>query len=206
MDYELIEARSPYLRLTVRSIYVLVTLSLISFPGCVGSLDPIFSDDVAISDDDLVGTWIEKHAPERQQWRVERAKDMGYIIHGESRSNSREYEALLVKLGTETYLQLRSISDFKRQESYLDHVIVYNILQVRHTAHDRIELSTFSAEKMEDLMTRLDPVRRPHFIKVDQGKRFLLTGPTKDLQRFVREFGNDLIGSTIVYHRKKDLE
>jgi hypothetical protein len=180
----------------------LLVLLLITSPGCVSSVNPLYSDDISVADESLVGKWVETGGKANSRaWHVKSTGPGSYLVSSTHGGTTRRYSMRAVKLGGHTYVELMAVADLENGESVLDHIIVYNVLQLRSLADESIELFVFSADKMQALLKKNPPAEAPRFISLDGGRRLILTGTTAEIQRFVAAFGDELLGESVKLRR-----
>ena len=169
----------------IRKLFAWAGLAL-CLPACIPSLNPFYTDKDLVFDPRLVGTWEEKgKAQEPQTWRFEKAGDNAYkLTVAEKPGKEGEFTAHLFKLKQDYFLDLLP-KECKYAADQADLVGISMIpghLLVRVSQIEpELKLALFNFDWLSRQLTNNPSLLAHH--REDDG--FVLTGSTRDLQRFV---------------------
>src|SRR5688500_14903488 len=91
--------------------------------GCVPSLNPLYTDQDLISDDSLIGVWIDKKTGET--WSFSKCGKLEYKLHHKDEDGKQgEFSAHLVRLEDKTFLDIVPAKPgFSQNEFYQGHFL-----------------------------------------------------------------------------------
>jgi hypothetical protein len=171
---------SPRLiRLALAGSTVCLTLA-----GCyVQSLNSLDSDDIVTFDAELVGTWVAEEDEEFVFTLTDTTRGMYTLLCDENGATAR-FDAVLVELGGETFLDIYPEEPQTENGFYKDHLLrVHNMLKLQRTV-DTLWVADFDAEW---LATMIDQ-KKITIDHVPMDGAVLLTAGTKQLQDMVRKY------------------
>jgi hypothetical protein len=133
----------------LRPIVFLAAGACLATLGCyVQSLQPLYTDDIIVFDPELVGTWVAEEDEEFVFTLTDTTRGVYTLLSDEGGSRAR-FEAVLVELGGEKFLDLYPDAPDSENSLYMDHLLrVHNILHVELDA-DTLWASDFDAEWLE---------------------------------------------------------
>ena len=152
--------------------------------GCfVQSLHPLYTDTTMAFDPELVGTWVAQDDEEFVFTMIDTTRGVYTLLCDESGATAR-FEAVLVELGSETFLDIYPDEPDNDNSFYLDHLLrVHNILRVQRDA-DTLWVADFDAEWLETTIAK----KKLSIAHVALDGAVLLTATTPDLQAFVKKY------------------
>jgi len=167
-----------------RPILLVLACACLGAVGCyVQSLQPFYTDATMSFDPELVGTWVAKDDEEFVFTLVDTTRSAYTLLCDESGVTAR-FEAVLVELGGEMFLDIYPEAPETENSFYMDHLLrVHNILHIERDA-DTLWVADFDAEWLETAIDK-KKVRIAH---VPLDGAILLTAATADLQAFVRKY------------------
>lgn len=156
--------------------------------GCyVQSLQPLYTDNVVTFDPRLVGTWVAEKDEEFVFTLVDTTRGVYTLISDESGATAR-FEAILVELAGEKFLDIYPEEPSNDNSFYMDHLLrVHNILRIKLDA-DTLRVSDFDAEWLQTMIDK----KKVSVASVPLDGAVLLTGDTQELQAFVRKYAKTL--------------
>jgi len=134
-------------------------------------------------DPELVGTWVAQDDEEFVFTMIDTTRGVYTLLCDESGATAR-FEAVLVELGSETFLDIYPDEPDNDNSFYLDHLLrVHNILRVQRDA-DTLWVADFDAEWLETTIAK----KKLSIAHVALDGAVLLTATTPDLQAFVKKY------------------
>jgi hypothetical protein len=166
-----------------RVISFAVASLALSALGCyVQSLNPLYTDSTVSFDPGLVGTWVAEEDEEFVFTLIDTTRGAYTLLCDEGGATAR-FEAVLIELGDERFLDIYPDAPVSDNSFYLDHLLrVHNIFHVEREA-DTLWVADFDAEWLE---TAIDE-KKASIAHVPLDGAVLLTATTEDLQAFVRK-------------------
>ncbi len=162
-------------------LFLAACLALVASGCYVQSFHPLYTDSVVAFEPSLVGTWVVEDDEEFVFTLIDTTRGTYTLLCEESGSTAR-FQAVLVELGGEKFLDIFPDPPATDNSFYQDHLFrVHNLLHVRHDA-DTLWVADFDAEWLETAISK-KRVTIPH---VGLDGAVLLTAPTDQLQAFVR--------------------
>lgn len=186
----------------LRQIVFLAVLGIFIFQSCVPSLHPLFTNDVLIYNKYLSGNWKQSDKggkiKSESQWIFEANKDQSYnLVHFDANGKAAAFDAHLVQLGGESFLNLKSRLPSKAEkDKYAElnrdffneleniHYLNVNTFAKIKIESDQVVISFFDGDFLEKLLNE-NRIRIKHE-KVEDG--YLLTASSKELQKFVIKY------------------
>lgn len=162
----------------------------ISLASCVPSVYPLYTAKDLIFDPALIGVWQEDG--EDDSWTFTKLDDTSYRLVVKEGDNTAPFEAHLVRLGAYRFLDMAPHEDGLPQESVTD---IYRMGLI--AGHMFLKVSQIEPTQQ---LAFLDPdwlesrlaARPAEVAHITRGnKDFVLTAPTPDLQRFIRQHAGD---------------
>jgi hypothetical protein len=165
-------------------LFGLVCLALGTIGCYVQSLHPLYTDTTISFDPELVGTWTAED-DEFVFTITDTTRGVYTLLCDEGGATAR-FEAVLVELGGEAFLDIYPEAPDNDSSFYLDHLLrVHNILHLEREA-DTLWVSDFDAEWLE---TTIDK-KKLSIAHVPLDGAVLLTATTAELQAFVRKYAH----------------
>ena len=151
------------------------------------------NDFIIISGDTIKGEKaIEEFFEEKLNERDEQeAKMTSYLMTFKDETGTQEYEAHLVAIGDEMYLDLFPSSENTDQltsnlHGLANYIPVHTFMKI-NIENDYIELVQFNLTKLKDLF-KGNLIRMRHEIINDE---VLITAQPKEIQKFIRQYSRD---------------
>lgn len=165
------------------------------FPGCVSSVNPLFTENDLIFNQQLLGDWSDGET----KLTFTREGENAYILITSNEGDEIGYETHLVKLDHNTFLDIYPSDYLKSSFLYeATHFPVHYFWKIE-IAQEEIVISTISSEWADSLMNNKPP--DIPYVESDDGS-ILLTGSTEELQKFFKENEN-LFTDPVVYRKVK---
>lgn len=204
-----------------KNIILLLGLVLTIFQSCIPSLHPLYTADKLVMKQELEGTWIDSDSPETDNLRftekgipipIDRSKDTpGVWIFEKSKNQSYtftyydedgrpgHFEAHLIKLGSEYYLNFYPDNSFQFEDNSLNsnkfnsfeafHYMPVNTFAKVTFESDGISIAMFDGDFLKKLLDQKRIRIKHEKLKDDSG--YLLTAQPKELQQFILKYGDD---------------
>lgn len=178
--------------------------------GCdVVSLHPLYSPEAIVSDRDLEGLWADidrVFEKERSTWtlKVDGKNEYAIRVDAPGTETPEEYRAVLVRIGKDRYLDLRSMPTAASvtRTSIAPHAF----LRLRK-AKDRLRLEPIDRHSLEAAMKAHPGVIDAETVDYQSiGSQLVLTSKTSMLQRFFEVYGDKIMGKPIYLDRKPSIE
>ncbi len=176
-------------------IFVLFILFII---GCVRSFYPLYTENDLITDQTLVGTWIDS---DNNVWTFLKPRDKSYELVYTEKSSPAKFKAHLVKLGKYAFLDLAPGELGIDNSFFAGHLIpVHTFSRVWITA-DSVRFSLFDNGWLKEMIDN----KKLSIAHERQGDNIILTAPTRELQMLIVEYAEDkkAFPEPGVLHRKK---
>ncbi len=162
---------------SIKMTFVVLGAALI-FTGCAPSLHPFFTEENIVFNDALLGTWISDSGNKCVFTKSgENHYELLYIDEAPAR-----FEARLIKLGGETFLDLYPQIPDKENGLYLAHLVPAHTLARVTIGEDSISIALMDGDWLGKLRERND-LNLAHERLADGA--IVLTAPTRELQAFV---------------------
>jgi hypothetical protein len=177
---------------------IAVLLLLPVLLGCADSDHPIYSDDVIVQDDRLIGDWIninpESSDPkQREVTHILKGADKTYKVESSLlRPEDGNIHIHLVKIGENTFVDAQ-ISDPKNVDAKIGHWIMAIKVEDNH-----VWLGAFK----NDRLLKLGRDHKPKLNYRESWGRMILTSATPDLQDFLRTHGYEPFELSAEFERK----
>ena len=163
--------------------------------GCVPSVNPLYTEKDLVFDPALVGVWSEEN--EKEAWAFAEAGGKKYFLkHTDSDGRTGEFDAHLLKLGQELFLDLYAlglggnggweINQLARCALVIrpGHLFL-KVDQITPT----LKLRLMDPERLEELIEKNPKDIQHEKIRLNgrdsEEFQIILTAPTKDLQKFI---------------------
>jgi hypothetical protein len=164
-------------------LFAAACLALLGMGCYVQSFHPLYTDATVSFDPELVGTWVAEEDEEFVFTLVDTTRGAYTLLCEEGGSTAR-FEAVMVELGGERFLDIYPDPPATDNSFYQDHLFrVHNILHLRRDA-DTLWVADFDAEWLETAITK----KRVNIAHVGLDGAVLLTAPTDQLQAFARKY------------------
>ena len=164
---------------STRTIFIL--LFVVFALACVPSLNPLYTEADLITDPKMVGTWVDGETGE--SWTISNPEKLKYsVVHIDSDGREERYDARLVKVGIERFLDLVPIKPGSAQND-----LHPNRLTGTHT-FVRVILGNATAQisYMEPRWLKDHLAENPRAIKHERiGGEIVLTSSPKETQKFL---------------------
>lgn len=160
------------------------SLILILASGCIFSLHPLYSTDVAIRNDKLIGNWHDVGA--NKYWKFEVNEAGNYSLVFSNQKVADKFEVVLLELEGIQYLDIFPNDPDIESELLAMTLIPAHIFYKVNVLDDRIELNSFDYDWMSKILEE-SRIRLPHEKTTDG---YVLTASTKELQQFVSKYGH----------------
>ena len=195
--YYLLLKHTAMNNLRIISVSLILTILL---SACVPSLHPIYTDKDLVFDKELVGTWVS----DGETWVFKSIDDKYYeLIYSDtnkksskendgigkilpnSAGTSAKFDAHLVKLGEEIYLDLfPDNSQFEQNTLLLLHIFPCHTFMKVRIENDKFSYQMFSGDWFKKSIEK-NPEILSHE-KVDDS--YLITASTSELQEFILKY------------------
>ena len=187
---------------TMKTITAL-TVVILLLAGCIPSLHPLFTPNDLEFEPAMLGGWQRAS----ETWIFEKADENTFrLIHSDNSAKGTEFDAHLVKLGDQRYLDLK-MTKYNKDEpettsmgaaSLIGAHLFMKVWQVTPT----LRLSHLDNEWLEKYLAENPSSLRHELVELQPGvadtagdTAVVLTASTKDLQAFVRIHQADLFPS-----------
>jgi hypothetical protein len=154
--------------------------------GCVPSLHSLFTENEIVFDANLVGKWHQ--ADSNNVWQFSPVAGKKYDVIYTDEKGIAKFEAMLGKIGSETFLDLYPKDmNIPGNDYYKAHLIGAHTF-VKVEMHDKgLSLQAMNPEGVDKIL-KADPNAVKHEKASD---RIILTASTKELQGFVGKCSSD---------------
>jgi hypothetical protein len=172
--------------LNVPGLLLLALMVLLA--GCIGSLQPLYTDKDLVFDPGLIGLWSEENG--KETWLFEKEGEKAYrLTYADERGRKGVFLAHLFTLEGSRFLDLfpedRAMEAWAPNDFFkLHYVPVHTFLKVPQLT-PKLQMAALGAEWLSDQLKK-NPKAIAH---ERQGDRVILTAPTEALQAFLREHG-----------------
>ncbi|MEW6733060.1 MAG: hypothetical protein AB1489_17165 [Acidobacteriota bacterium] len=190
------------MRAKVVLLFLLITLLV---TACVPSLHPIYTEQVLITNPDLIGSWLDEE--DGDTWTFQAAPDNVYNLIQKTDKSLARLKVALVHLGNHNYLDIfpeePTKAEFKNS-FYKSHFFPVHTFSKITIEKDQLQLAMLNQSWIENMLVRGEIEIR--YEESEQG--FLLTSSTAELQRLLLEHGDDpgLFRKPIKLRRKQNDE
>jgi hypothetical protein len=171
-------------KLKIIAFYLLAVL----LGGCVPSLHPLFDANETIFDANLIGDWSDPNS--KDLWTFTSSNNKVYkLTYIDPDGQGGKFTATLGTIGDERYLNIFPEDPKLTQNAYYkSHLISVNSFIKVKTTGQGLTAQILNYDKVKKLLEK-DPSVIRHELMGSDG--FLLTAPTKELQRFLRKYASD---------------
>jgi hypothetical protein len=158
--------------------------------GCVPSLHPLFTQNDLIFDANLVGKWASSEPNESLEFK--QTKDKTYeCIYIDKDNKSGKFEVSLGKIGNSMYLDLYPAeANMPENDFYKSHLLPTHSFMKIELSKKTLKACSMSPDSVESLLKSKPNAVKNEKLESDSG-RFVLTAPTKELQKFILKYGAD---------------
>ncbi len=190
----------------MKKIFLMSAVLIIFFlSGCIPSLHPLYTEDTLVSNDQLLGDWINEE-DDNETWLFAKMKNKYALIHRDEDGLVGGFEVGMVKLGGSYFLDFyldddvldekilfgdkavpegsESMSDLKQMHLLLVHTFAKVAFQ-----EDKVVISFLGSEWLIDLFE--EQKIRINFESRDNEGDLILTASTEDLQKFLIKYGDE---------------
>jgi len=171
---------------------------LLALTGCIPvALHPFYSEKDLVFDPSLVGVWGEKES-DTNHWAFTKAQDQSYDLVITSDGKSARFDAHLLKLGTNLFLDIfPNETSFK--ESSLNDVYAIHLVPVHSLARVTEIGRTLNLAFMDPDWLKKTLQQDPGLIRHEKTSaphdQLVLTASTRELQGFVLKYLNEAFDS-----------
>jgi hypothetical protein len=166
--------------------------------GCLPSLHPLYTAETLIFDEKLIGRWVG----EEGTWQFAKAGEKEYEVRLLQDDKEGRFEAHMVKLGDMTFLDIFPVSNETLEnlpDLYRIHLLpAHTFMRVEQIEPDLQLRWVHVGELLE---------KDPNLLKHEtlDEDRVVLTASTEDIQKFVVEHANDIVGDVMEFVRREPL-
>jgi len=154
--------------------------------GCIPSLNPLYTKNDLITNDDLLGKWAENQS--KEFWIFEKKDNTSYkLIHKEKHEQST-FVAHLVKVGDSLFLDLFPEEPDTDDALYKLHLFPVHTFSKVILRKNELILMMFNLSWLEEGIEN-GTINVAHVKSSDD--RLLLTASTKELQQFVLKYAGN---------------
>jgi len=168
-------------------------------PGCVPSVNPLYTEKDLVFDPALIGTWGESDS--KETWVFEKSGDKKYkLLQTDNEERTAEFEVHLVKLKEHLFLDLYLINPGPGEWKINDLAKFGFIIRPAHMflkvtqIEPKLQMSFLDPSWLKELVEK-DPKAIGHEklrnSSDQKEEQIVLTASTKDLQSFVLKYVND---------------
>jgi hypothetical protein len=183
------------LRLIAISSLALVAL----LTGCVGSVQPVYTDSDLVYDAGLLGGWRDSASSATAT--VSAAKSSAYAIALTDEDGKQgQFTAHLARVGEMTLLDVEPQGlPEALSETYRDHFVPLHSFFFVTRGKDRLALITLEPDRLSDFL-RAQPGAVPHFL---HDHDIVLTGEPRVIQAFLASYRQrpGVLGDSLVWKR-----
>lgn len=178
----------------------LVVLSMLALmmSSCIISLHPLYDSKTMVKEMRLTGRWLDQNSESPSKWNFQAKKDNEgeftgkYQLEHTSDGYTYEYEAVLLKLGADFYLDVLvegMVDEKKEDQSPLLALYVpsHNFYKIEFGQTDQIKVFPFDGDRLDKLVSQRK-IRIKHEM-VDG--TMVVTASTEDLQKFLLKYAQD---------------
>ncbi len=162
------------------SIFLISFLWIIS--GCVPSLNPLYTEEDLVYNNELIGTWIEIKS--KETWTFSQKSKKEYWLNHSENNDAALFEAHLVKLGDFLFIDLYPSELKSSNYLYQTHLYPVHTFSKIRISKNQIVIKILNPiwleESVENKRINIDYVRSDETI--------LLTAKTTELQNFVLKY------------------
>lgn len=157
------------------------TLALVlSLGGCVTSLQPLVTDENAVVDADLIGTWKQTNGDSTWEFQSE---NRGYhVIITAEQGKRGEFHGLLTELDGRRYLDLKpDLDSLETLDFYKWHLLPMHSFLRLDVTDDKMDLALMNIQWLQQYLQQ-----HPGAIATQEiDDRHVLSAPTAELRAFV---------------------
>jgi hypothetical protein len=172
-------------------------------PGCVPSVNPLYTSKDLVFDPALVGVWSEEN--DKETWSFQKAGEKKYLLkHTDDEGQVGEFDAHLLKLGKQLFLDLRVLDpgakdDDLSMNNWARWTLIIRpghlFLKVDQISPE-LQMRVMDPDALEKLLEKNPKAVRHERIRFDPRDdddkgQIVLTAETKDLQKFILKHMND---------------
>ena len=166
------------------TLWLAVGVSLV-LPGCVPSLNPLYTEKDLVFDAALVGTWAEQD-DSRETWSFNKSGEKEYKLIYTEDDKTGEFKAHLLKLGNTLYLDFfpesDGLKDSKRNDFYLSHFVPGHMFAKVTQVEPTLRMAMLNPDWLKKLLEKNPKAIAYHAVGED---RIVLTASTAELQKFI---------------------
>ena len=154
---------------------------LLILTSCVPSLNPLYTDDDLISDDNLLGVWMDAEATE--SWAFTASGEKEYrLVYTDEKGKKGEFKARLLRIEGKTFLDLMPVKPESAQNDFYkaNFLPTHTFVQINQSAPNA-QISYLEPEWLKAFLDKNPAVIRHEKISGE----ILLTASTRELQKFL---------------------
>lgn len=178
-----------------KSLLLLAVIASLVWNGCIPTLHPLLTEEDAVFDPALLGTWREPD-DENTHWTFSRtranAANSDYTLVIQEGGKTNQFDARLGTIRGKRFLMLRLAEldeGFHRQNDWAQASVVRGYLFLRvYEVGSELKMSLPDFEPLDKLLKK-NPKALGHFRPPDGG--LVLTGSTAELQAFFGRHADD---------------
>jgi hypothetical protein len=164
---------------------VVSAIALVLLAGCVPSLHPLYSEDIIVFDERLLGSWGEV---DDEIWEFAlRGTNAYQLTVNKGQEDESVFQVTMLELNDRRYLDLYPAGSLPQADFYELHLFPTHTFMRVDELGDSLKLAFFSPEWIGELIEANTNAVRHEMA----GDRILLTASTEALQKLVREHTDD---------------
>jgi hypothetical protein len=166
-------------------IFSITMIGLVASCG-VQALNPFYSEQNLIFDEDLVGNWTIKKGNEN--WSFEAIGDSHYRLRHQEKKTESSLIVHLFKINDQLFLDFTADTDQETDESYMGiwHYYPVHSAAKLNLKKNKATIQFFGGQGLEELIE--DPKQNIGFAKTaDEFMPGILTGSTNDIQKLLQK-------------------
>ena len=161
----------------IKVFVTIMTLAILS--GCVGSVNPLFTEKDLIFDAALLGDW--KY--EKENWLFEKEADNKYKLTHSDNGTLAVFKAYLVKINNLTFLDISPLDINSKNYFYEMHSLPVHTFWKIEIEKEQIVIKMLDPDLLEKA---IDQNKVDIAFVESQDCRILLTASTSKLQNFIQ--------------------
>jgi len=164
-------------------------LLIIFLCGCVPSLHQLFTNEQAITDANIFGTWFVKDSNEIWMFKSVEKKCVG--IYVDEKGKAGKFNVIAGKLNGILFLDIMPMdSSMAENDFYKIHFVPTHTFLKAELKKDTFALRAMNPETLDKLL-KADPNAVKHEKLENENGYIVLTASTEELQKFILKYGSD---------------
>jgi hypothetical protein len=161
--------------------------------GCVPSLHSLFTEKDTFFDPQLVGAWSSSSESSKETWQFTKKPDSNSyeVIFTDNDGNKGSFVGALGKIDGMTFLDLfpdNTLMEIRSNEFYQAHLVPAHTFMKIEQIQPVLKMRAMDPDKTREMLKN-----DPNLLKYEliDDNRVVITAPTQQLQKFMKEHAND---------------